>query len=100
MPVGGLFTGLWALALSAAAPSFVGAIICLVALGFAAGFFIVPLTAFLQQRTPGGERGRLVATSNVAATVGILLAALLVASDSFRENSASRRDEPCRILVH
>jgi acyl-[acyl-carrier-protein]-phospholipid O-acyltransferase/long-chain-fatty-acid--[acyl-carrier-protein] ligase len=78
VPVGGFFTGLWTLALSAAAPSFVGTIICLAALGFAAGFFIVPLTAFLQQRTPGGERGRLVATSNVAATVGILLAALLL----------------------
>jgi acyl-[acyl-carrier-protein]-phospholipid O-acyltransferase/long-chain-fatty-acid--[acyl-carrier-protein] ligase len=78
VPVGGIFMGLWALALSAAAPSFGAAIVCLLGLGFAAGLFIIPLDAFLQQRAARGERGRVLATNNVATTLGILLSAGLL----------------------
>ena len=43
-------------------------------LGLASGLFIVPLNAFLQQRSEEGEKGRMIATNNFYNTVGLLLA--------------------------
>jgi acyl-[acyl-carrier-protein]-phospholipid O-acyltransferase/long-chain-fatty-acid--[acyl-carrier-protein] ligase len=43
--------------------------------GMSAGFFAVPLQAFVQQRSPASQRGRVVATGNL-----LSFAALLVAS--------------------
>ncbi len=47
----------------------------LVALGLASGCFIVPLNALLQQRSPEGMKGRLIAFSNVLTFTAVLLAA-------------------------
>ncbi len=47
----------------------------LVALGLASGFFIVPLNALLQQRSPEGMKGRLIAFSNVLTFAAVLCAA-------------------------
>ncbi len=47
---------------------------CLVCLGFAAGLFIVPLNALIQQRPAAHEKGQVIATNNLLNTVGILLA--------------------------
>ncbi|MGE0614618.1 MAG: MFS transporter [Bacteriovoracia bacterium] len=44
-------------------------------LGIGAGFFIVPLQALLQQRSPAGMKGRFIAFSNVLSFVGVLIAA-------------------------
>ena len=46
------------------APSWTGVIVALALLGFWSGLFIVPLNAFLQQRSGDGEKGRLLATNN------------------------------------
>jgi acyl-[acyl-carrier-protein]-phospholipid O-acyltransferase / long-chain-fatty-acid--[acyl-carrier-protein] ligase len=47
----------------------------IILLGFAAGFFIIPLNAMLQQRAPAGMKGRLVAFSNVLSFAAVLIAA-------------------------
>jgi acyl-[acyl-carrier-protein]-phospholipid O-acyltransferase/long-chain-fatty-acid--[acyl-carrier-protein] ligase len=52
-----------------------GTTVDLMLLGFAAGFFIIPLNAMLQQRTPAGMKGRLVAFSNVTSFSAVLIAA-------------------------
>jgi MFS family permease len=49
-------------------------IICLVLIGVAAGFFIVPLYSLLQHRAPKDSKGNLVATSNFVNVVGGLVA--------------------------
>ncbi len=48
-------------------------------LGFAGGFFIVPLYAFLQSESDKTEKGRFLATSNFINTLGILLASGVLA---------------------
>src|SRR5262249_55987843 len=47
----------------------------LVLLGLASGLFIVPLNALLQQRSPDGMKGRLVAFSNLLTLPAVLCAA-------------------------
>jgi acyl-[acyl-carrier-protein]-phospholipid O-acyltransferase / long-chain-fatty-acid--[acyl-carrier-protein] ligase len=47
----------------------------LVALGLSSGFFIVPLNSMLQQRSPEGMKGRLIAFSNVLTFAAVLAAA-------------------------
>jgi acyl-[acyl-carrier-protein]-phospholipid O-acyltransferase/long-chain-fatty-acid--[acyl-carrier-protein] ligase len=49
----------------------------MVLLGLSGGFFIVPLQAFLQARSPERERGRIFAANNFLNTGGMLLAATL-----------------------
>jgi acyl-[acyl-carrier-protein]-phospholipid O-acyltransferase/long-chain-fatty-acid--[acyl-carrier-protein] ligase len=46
-------------------------------LGAAAGFFIVPLNALLQQRSPATDKGGMVAASNFFQAVGMTAAAVL-----------------------
>jgi acyl-[acyl-carrier-protein]-phospholipid O-acyltransferase/long-chain-fatty-acid--[acyl-carrier-protein] ligase len=46
----------------------------LLILGIASGLFIVPLNAFLQQRSERGETGRVIGTNNFYNTLGMLLA--------------------------
>ena len=43
-------------------------------LGLASGLFIVPLNAYLQQRSESREKGRIIATNNFYNTLGMLLA--------------------------
>jgi len=51
--------------------------------GLSAGFYAVPLQAFIQQRSPAAERGRVVATGNFLCFTAILIAsAALWALDS------------------
>ena len=47
----------------------------LLLLGLAAGFFIIPVNALLQQRAPAGMNGRLIAFSNVLSFTVVLVAA-------------------------
>jgi acyl-[acyl-carrier-protein]-phospholipid O-acyltransferase/long-chain-fatty-acid--[acyl-carrier-protein] ligase len=46
----------------------------LLLVGLSAGFFAVPLQSFIQQRSPAGQRGRVISTGNFLAFVGILIA--------------------------
>ena len=46
----------------------------LIMAGLSAGFYAVPLQAFIQQRSPASERGRVVATGNFLCFTAILIA--------------------------
>ncbi len=74
VPVGSALMGLCSLALAGAKSSYGWSVAALAALGLASGLFIVPLNAFLQQRSKHGERGRTIATNNFYNTVGLMLA--------------------------
>ncbi len=58
--------------------------------GLSAGFYAVPLQAFIQQRSPAGERGRVMATGNFLCFTAILIAtaALWALDAKFRLNPA------------
>jgi acyl-[acyl-carrier-protein]-phospholipid O-acyltransferase/long-chain-fatty-acid--[acyl-carrier-protein] ligase len=81
VPIGAFGLGVFSLAF-AGSTTYVGTAITLAALGIAGGFFAVPLNALIQQRPAESEKGRVLATANFMATVGILLASVtLAASD-------------------
>ncbi len=46
--------------------------VLLLGLGFSAGFYIVPLNAFLQENSPSDRRGNFIAASNFVSFVGML----------------------------
>src|SRR5579862_965354 len=74
VPLGSLGMGVSSILLYGLAPSWTGVIIALALLGFSSGLFVVPLNAFLQQRSGDNEKGRLIATNNFLNMIGILLA--------------------------
>jgi acyl-[acyl-carrier-protein]-phospholipid O-acyltransferase/long-chain-fatty-acid--[acyl-carrier-protein] ligase len=73
VPLGSVFMGLSCLAVYPAR-SFSSSVVALVLLGLSSGLFIVPLNAYLQQRSESGEKGRIIATNNFYNTLGLLLA--------------------------
>jgi acyl-[acyl-carrier-protein]-phospholipid O-acyltransferase/long-chain-fatty-acid--[acyl-carrier-protein] ligase len=75
VPLGSILMGLCCVGLYAAKPSYGWSLATLSLLGLSSGLFIVPLNAFLQQRSEAGEKGRMIATNNFYNTVGLLLAA-------------------------
>jgi acyl-[acyl-carrier-protein]-phospholipid O-acyltransferase/long-chain-fatty-acid--[acyl-carrier-protein] ligase len=75
VPVGSALMGLFSAALAASKGSYGWSVAALAALGLASGLFIVPLNAFLQQRSERGEKGRAIATNNFYNTIGLMLAA-------------------------
>lgn len=58
-----------------AVPHFQATALALGLLGFSSGIFIVPLNAFLQQRSASDSKGKLIASSNFVSTCCLLLAA-------------------------
>jgi len=74
VPSGSIGIGLSAILLYLSSPSYIPSAITLILLGFSGGLFIVPLNAFLQQRSGKDEKGRLIATNNFFNYTGILLA--------------------------
>ena len=78
VPLGSVGMGTFSVLLFLSQPSFDLAAICLVLIGFAGGFFAVPLNALLQQRSGREDKGRLIATNNVFNTIGVLLASAML----------------------
>ena len=75
VPLGGVFIGIFCIAMGFVHSSYFGALAVLACLGVATGLFFVPLNAYLQQRSESGEKGRIIATNNIYNTIGMLLAA-------------------------
>lgn len=78
VPLGAMGLTLFSSALFFTSQSMLLSLLVLLCLGMSAGFYIVPLNAFLQQQSPLDERGRYLAASNFVSYVGVLLAAALV----------------------
>ncbi len=73
VPLGSIGLGLFALDLGVAHTSLWHAAAAHALLGVAAGFFIVPLDAYLQQRAEASRRGALIASANFLAFTGVIL---------------------------
>lgn len=54
--------------------SYTQALFWLALLGFAGGLFAVPLNAWMQEKSPARERGRILATSSFVSMVGVIAA--------------------------
>src|SRR5262249_54248061 len=75
-PIGAIGMGIFAIALAFSSRSFTLAAVNLTLVGLFGGLFAGPLNALLQQRSAGGEKGRLMATNNFFNMVAIMLASL------------------------
>lgn len=78
VPLGAVFMGIFCVALYASRDSYTLSVISLSLLGLSGGLFIVPLNAYLQQRSENHEKGRIIATNNFYNTVGLLLASAVL----------------------
>jgi hypothetical protein len=52
-------------------------VVCIVAIGFSTGFYIVPLFTLLQAKAPKQSKGEMIATSNCVNVTGAIAATLL-----------------------
>jgi acyl-[acyl-carrier-protein]-phospholipid O-acyltransferase/long-chain-fatty-acid--[acyl-carrier-protein] ligase len=73
VPAGALSMGVFCLGL-AATTDYHAALAWLTGIGFAAGLFVVPLNAWLQEKAGVHEKGRILATNNFANMVGVIAA--------------------------
>ena len=78
VPMGAALMGFFALALVAARHSFLLSTLAVVFLAMASGLFVVPLYAYIQQRSDAREKGRVVAANNFYQTIGMLIASGLM----------------------
>ncbi len=77
VPIGCVGMGMSSLDLAFAYESSLRVSIDLFLTGFFAGFFIIPLNAFLQARSPKNAKGKTMATANVVSFLGVLTASVL-----------------------
>ena len=86
VPVGALGLVVFSLALAFSFHSTGATLAGLILLGASAGCFVVPLMAFVQQRSPQNERGKFIAMGNLFSFTAILAASgfLWAFSDLFR----------------
>jgi acyl-[acyl-carrier-protein]-phospholipid O-acyltransferase / long-chain-fatty-acid--[acyl-carrier-protein] ligase len=75
IPLGTVGMTSFASALSLPGWSFAGVLLLLTAMGFSAGFFLVPINALLQHRPPADRKAGVLAAANLLSFVGALLAA-------------------------
>ncbi len=75
VPLGSLGMLIFGPALSIRGLTFLEVGVLLAALGFSAGFFIVPINALLQHRPEGARRGGVIAATNMISWVAVGLAA-------------------------
>ncbi|HYL76012.1 MAG TPA: acyl-[ACP]--phospholipid O-acyltransferase [Bryobacteraceae bacterium] len=74
VPLGAVLMGIFCIVLYMSRGSYTASVISLSLLGVTSGLFIVPLNAYLQQRSESHEKGRIIATNNFYNTIGLLLA--------------------------
>jgi acyl-[acyl-carrier-protein]-phospholipid O-acyltransferase/long-chain-fatty-acid--[acyl-carrier-protein] ligase len=73
VPLGAGMMGFFALALVAVRHSFALSTAAVIFLAMASGLFVVPLYAYIQQRSDAREKGRVVAANNFYQTIGMLI---------------------------
>src|ERR1700682_2546947 len=74
VPLRSFFMGVFSIGLCLVSGSYAGSVTMLALLGVASGLFIVPLNAYLQQRSEDTEKGRIIANNHFYNTLGLLLA--------------------------
>ena len=78
VPMGAGLMGFFALALVAARHSFALSTAAVIFLAMASGLFVVPLYAYIQQRSDSREKGRVVAANNFYQTIGMLISSFVM----------------------
>lgn len=78
VPIGSIGIGIFTFAVYLSIHSYFATAFSFTLLGCAAGFFIVPLHALLQQKSGREEKGLLIAANNFLNTFGILLASAAI----------------------
>jgi acyl-[acyl-carrier-protein]-phospholipid O-acyltransferase/long-chain-fatty-acid--[acyl-carrier-protein] ligase len=74
VPLGGLGLALFGCLLALPTLDFVQVLVLLIALGFAGGFFVVPINALIQHRPAEEKKGGVIAYANWLSFVGVLVA--------------------------
>ncbi|HEU5414215.1 MAG TPA: acyl-[ACP]--phospholipid O-acyltransferase [Candidatus Angelobacter sp.] len=74
IPLGSIGITVLAAALSFHGLSFAAVLGLLAAVGFASGFFAVPINALIQHRPPDNQRGAVIAAANLLSFIGVFLA--------------------------
>nr|WP_296749138.1 MFS transporter [Thioalkalivibrio sp.] len=77
VPAGMLAAGVFSVLLFFAGGSYVATLVLSFLLGVGAGFFIVPISAYLQNESPAKRRARFIAASNFLAFSAMLMAPVL-----------------------
>jgi acyl-[acyl-carrier-protein]-phospholipid O-acyltransferase/long-chain-fatty-acid--[acyl-carrier-protein] ligase len=78
VPLGAIGLSVFSIILGFKYSSFISVAICLFILGISGGFYIVPLNAFVQQKSPEDRRGQILATMNFLSFSAILLASVVL----------------------
>src|SRR6185312_2869522 len=94
VPLGGLGLVVFSLDLGFAYASPHRVMFDLLMAGLSAGFFAVPLAAYIQQRSPAEERGRVIATGNF-----LSFAAIMVASAALWALDSKFRLDPAQVFL-
>src|SRR5207249_1378874 len=74
IPLGAMGMSLFALAISFHGLTFLQVLLLLGALGFAGGFFVVPINALIQRRPEENHKGSVIAFANFLSFVGVIVA--------------------------
>jgi acyl-[acyl-carrier-protein]-phospholipid O-acyltransferase / long-chain-fatty-acid--[acyl-carrier-protein] ligase len=77
IPLGAIGMSLFALAISFHGLTFLQVLILLGALGFAGGFFVVPINALIQHRPDESQKGSVIAFANLLSFVGVIVASAI-----------------------
>jgi len=77
IPLGAIGMSVFALAISLHGLTFLQVLLLLGALGFAGGFFVVPINALIQHRPEENHKGSVIAFANFLSFVGVILASAI-----------------------
>jgi acyl-[acyl-carrier-protein]-phospholipid O-acyltransferase / long-chain-fatty-acid--[acyl-carrier-protein] ligase len=77
IPLGAIGMSVFAFAISIHGLSFLQVLIFLGALGFAGGFFVVPINALIQHRPEESHKGSVIAFANFLSFVGVIVASAI-----------------------
>ncbi len=90
VPLGAIGLSAFSILLGFVYASYAKVAVCLFMLGLSAGFYIVPLNAFIQEASPVDRRGQVLGTTNILTCITGLFAsvALFVFRDIIQLNSA------------
>ncbi len=77
IPLGAMGMSLFALAISFHGLTFLQVLLLLGALGFAGGFFVVPVNALIQHRPEENHKGSVIAFANFLSFVGVIVASAI-----------------------
>jgi len=78
VPLGAIGLSIFSIAMGFVYHSYFIVALCLFVLGISAGFFIVPLNAFIQHYSPPDRKGQVLATMNVLTCLTALFASMMI----------------------